>query len=481
MRKSTQEELSPYPPLVSKPPSQGWFSLVREALSGSQQDFTEGPIGRAIVLLSVPMVMELVLEYLFALVSILLVLRLGADAVATVGITESLLSLIYAVAMGMSIGASAMVARRVGEKELERASRTAVQALVLCVLMAVPITVAGVTFTRPLLRLMGASAWVVEHGATFTQVMMGSTVSIMLLYVINAIFRGAGDAAIAMRVLWLANLVNLVLAPCLIFGLGPLPELGVLGGAVAIAIGRSVGVLYQLIELMRGASRVPLRRHHLVLEAQTMLTMLRLSAAAIVQMLVDSASWLLLVRIISGFGSAAVAGYAITMRGILLALLPSFGVSNAVSTLVGQSMGAGKVDRAEQVVRRAGLYNVLFSGFVGVCLALLTEPLVHVFTQEPEVAATATVGLRIVSCGFFFFSYGMVLLRAFNGAGDNLLPSVLSLFCFWGLELPLAYVLSHSMGLGPTGAFLAIAIAFAVLTLGCAVIFQRGRWKMQRA
>jgi putative MATE family efflux protein len=480
MRKPTPEEL-PLQPLVIKQPSRGWLALVREALYGSQQDFTEGTIGRAIVLLSVPMVMELVLEYLFALVSILLVLRLGADAVATVGITESLLSLIYAVAMGLSIGASAMVARRVGEKELERASRTAVQALVLCVLVAVPITVAGVAFARPLLQAMGASAWVVEHGAAFTQVMMGSTASIMLLYVINAIFRSAGDAAIAMRVLWLANLVNLVLAPCLIFGLGPMPELGVLGGAVAIVIGRSVGVLYQLYALMRGAGRVPLRRRHLVLEARTMLTMMRLSGSAILQMLVDSASWLLLVRIISGFGSAAVAGYAITMRVILLALLPAFGVSNAVSTLVGQNMGAGKLERAEQVVRRAGLYNVIFAGLVGASLALLAGPLVHVFTQEAEVAETAIVGLRIVSCGFFFFSYGMVLLRGLNGAGDNLLPSVLSVFCFWGLELPLAYVLSHRMGLGPTGVFLAIAIAFGVLTVGCAAIFQHGRWKTQRA
>jgi putative MATE family efflux protein len=329
--------------------------------------------------------------------------------------------------------------------------------------------------------MMGASPEVIRTGTGYARVMLGGEAAIIILFVVNAIFRGAGDAAIAMRVLWLANLVNLVLAPCLIFGVGPLPELGVLGGAVAIVIGRSVGVLYQLYALTRGTGRVPLRRHHLVLEARTMLTMLRLSGSAIIQMLVDSASWLLLMRIISSFGSAAVAGYAITMRVILLALLPSFGVSNAVSALVGQNMGAGKLERAEQVVRRAGLYNVLFAGLVGVCLALLAEPLVHVFTQESEVATTATTGLRIVSCGFFFFSYGMVLLRALNGAGDNLLPSVLSVFCFWGLELPLAYVLSHPLGLGPTGVFLAIAVAFGVLTAGCAAIFQRGRWKTQRA
>jgi putative MATE family efflux protein len=456
-----------------------WTSL-KEALRGTEQDFTEVPVGRAILLLSVPMVLEMVMESIFALVDVFFVSRLGAEAIATVGLTESILALLYALAMGLSIGAMALIARRTGEKDPDAAASVAVQAIGLGILVSLPIAVAGVVFAQPLLSMQGGSPWVVEHGFRYTQILLGGNVIILLLFLINAIFRGAGDAAVAMRVLWIANAINIVLCPCFVLGLGPFPELGVVGAALATTIGRGVGVCYQLYRLLRGTHRVAVRREHLRFEPATMLVMLRLSGSAIFQMLIGTASWTVLVRIVAAAGSAAVAGYTLGMRIILFALLPSWGMSNAAATLVGQNLGARKPERAEQAVWRAGFYNMVFLGSVGLGFILFAEPLIATFTRDAQVAAIAVRCLRIVSAGFLFYAYGMVLTQALNGAGDTTTPTLLNLACFWGLELPLAWLLTGPLGLGPSGAFASIAIAFSVFALLGAWVFRLGRWKLRQ-
>lgn len=453
-----------------------WASL-KEAVRGTEQDFTEAPVGRAILLLSVPMVLEMVMESIFAIVDVFFVSRLGAEAIATVGLTEGLLALLYALAIGLSIGATALIARRTGEKDPDAAARVAVQAIGLGLLVSLPIAVGGIVFAQRLLAWVGGSPWVVEHGFRYTQILLGGNVIILLLFLINAIFRGVGDAAVSMRVLWIANAINIVLCPCFVLGLGPFPELGVVGAATATTLGRGVGVCYQLYRLFRGTSRVAIRRHHVRFEPATMLAMLRLSGSAILQMLIGTASWTVLVRIVASAGSNAVAGYTIGMRIILFALLPSWGMSNAAATLVGQNLGARKPERAEQAVWRAGFYNMIFLGSVGLGFILFARPLIATFTQEPEVAAVAVRCLRVVSAGFLFYAYGMVLTQALNGAGDTTTPTLLNLLCFWGLELPLAWLLSGPLGLGPTGAFASIAIAFSAFALLGAWVFRLGRWK----
>ncbi|HYI01872.1 MATE family efflux transporter [Hyalangium sp.] len=459
--------------------SQGLWASVKEALQGSHQDYTEGSLRRSIFLLSVPMVLETVLESVFAVVDVFVVGRLGADAVATVGLTEALITIIYAVAMGLSIGATAMVARRIGEKDKEQAARTAVQAIGLGLLLGLPISIAGALFARPLLELMGGSPWVLEHGVGYTQVMLASMVSVVLLFLINAIFRGAGDAAISMRVLWLANLLNIILAPCLVFGWGPFPELGVLGAGVATTLGRSAGVLFQLFWLVRGSGHLRLRWEHLRLEPRTMLTMLRLSGLGMLQAFVGMSSWVVLVRIVSTFGSAATAGYTIAMRIIIFALLPSWGLGNAAATLVGQSLGAKKPERGEQAVWTAARYNVVFLGSIGLLFILVAKPLIGAFTQDAEAAAYGVECLRIVSAGFLFYAFGMVLEQAFNGAGDTLTPTLINLGCFWVLELPLAWVLANTLQMGPTGAFLSITVSYCILAVVSVWLFRQGKWKLR--
>jgi putative MATE family efflux protein len=457
----------------------GLWESLKEAVHGTRRDLTRMPVGRAIFLLSVPMVLEMMMESVFAVVDVFFVGRLGADAVATVGLTESLLAIIYAAAMGLSIGATALVSRRIGEGDPERAARTAVQAIGLGVVLAVPVSVAGVLFARPLMALMGGSPWVLEEGVRYTQVMLGGVGTVLLLFLINAIFRGAGDAAIAMRVLWLANGINIVLAPLLIFGVGPFPELGVMGAAVATTFGRGCGVGYQLYRLARGDGRLRVRREHLGLEPGTMLAMLRLSGAGTFQALVGTTSWVVLARIISTFGSAALAGYTIALRIVLFVLLPSWGLSSAVATLVGQSLGAGLPERGEQAVRTASRINGVFLGSLGLVLILTAGPVVGLFTREPEVLAHGVLALRIVSASFFFYAFGMVQEQAFNGAGDTTTPTLINLCCFWLLELPLAWALSGPLGLGPSGAFISIAVAFSVMALAAIVLFRRGRWKLR--
>jgi len=463
-----------------KPRAARLWATVREAIRGSKQDFTEGPIGRAIFLLAVPMVAEMVMESLFAVVDIFWVSRLGADAVATVGITESMLALIYAVAIGLSLGATAMVARRIGEKDPERAASTAVQAIALGIVVAVPIGVAGALSAPRLLELMGASPGVVEKGSGFTAIMLGANVVILLLFLINAVFRGAGDAAIAMRVLWLANALNIALGPCFIFGLGPFPELGVTGAAVGTCIGRGTGVLYQLWTLSRGRGRVVVRRAHIRLDPAVMLRLLRLSGSGILQAAIGTASWIGLVRILSSFGSAALAGYTIGIRVVVFAILPSWGMSNAAATMVGQNLGAGKPGRAERSVWIAGFYNMLFLGCVGLSFVLFARPLIRFFTSDPAVIPYGVDCLRFISYGFLFYAYGMVLTQAFNGAGDTWTPTVINFFCFWLWEIPLAYVLAKKAGMGPRGVFAAIMIAFSTLAVVGAILFRRGKWKEKK-
>jgi putative MATE family efflux protein len=461
-------------------PDGNFFSTFREALRGSHGDLTKGPVGRAVVLLAIPMVLEMALESVFAVVDVFWVSKLGAAAVATVGLTESILSILYSLAIGLSMAATAMVARRIGERDRERAARTAVQAIVLGVLIAVPLGVLGAVFAPRLLAFMGAGPDVVASGSRFMAVMLGGNVVIVLLFLINAIFRGAGDAAVAMRVLWLANAINLVLDPCLIFGWGPFPALGVTGAAVATTTGRGIAVLVQLATLARGTGRIAIRKEHLALDPKTMLALLRLSAAAIFQSLIGTASWIGLVRILSGFGSAALAGYTIAIRIVIFALLPSWGMSNAAATLVGQNLGAKEPDRAARSVFLAGLYNMAFLGVVGLGFVLFPGALVGLFTADVAIAPVATEGLRIIAAGFLFYAWGMVLVQSFNGAGDTWTPTVINFFVFWLWEIPLAYALAVHGGMGPRGVFLAIPIAFSTLAVVGGLLFRRGKWKEKK-
>jgi putative MATE family efflux protein len=460
------------------PASRGVRSLIRESLAGGYRDYTEGSIGHAILMLAIPMVLELCLESVFAVVDVFFVSRLGADAVATVALTESMLVIIYAVAMGLSVGAMAIVARRVGEKDPDGAARAAVQAILLGVIVAVPVGMFGAFFARLLLQVMGATPGVIAN-ASYTRVMLGANGVIMMLFLINAVFRGAGDAAIAMRVLWIANAINICLDPCLIFGLGPFPRLGVTGASIATTTGRAIGVLVQIYYLARRDGRVAVGREHIGLDPGVMLNMVRLSGSAVVQGLIPNLSWVGLVRILATFGSDALAGFAIAFRVVIFALLPAWGLANAAATLVGQNLGAGKPERAETSVWRACFYNMLFLGVVGFVFVVLPVPLVAAFTSDQAVAGNAVHALRIISSGFPFYAYAMVLTQSFNGAGDTMTPTIINLFCFWLWELPIAYALAHTWGYGPSGVFWSIAIAYSTMAVVSAALFRQGRWKLK--
>jgi putative MATE family efflux protein len=462
-------------------PAPGLWATIREAVRGSHDhDYTEGPIGRSILLLSVPMVLETLMESIFAVVDVYYVGHLGADAIATVGLTEAMLTIMYTIAIGLGIGATAMVARRIGERDADGAAHTAAQAIWLGIVLSILIGIPGALFAPDLLRLMDAPASVVATGSGFTRMMFAGNASILLLFLVNAIFRGAGDAAIAMRVLWLANAINIVLAPLLIFGPGPFPELGVTGAAVATTIGRGTGAVYAVSRLFRDNGRIRVERRHLRPDPALMWRMFRLSGSGMFQVFIGMASWLGLVRIISRFGADALAGFTIGMRVIMFALLPSWGMSNAAATMVGQALGAGKPDRAEQAVWMAGLYNMVFLGAVGVAFVVFAGPIAGIFTAEPGAHAYGAECLRIVACGFLFYAYGMVITQSFNGAGDTWTPTKINLVCFWLGELPVGYLLAVPFGMGPRGVFLSMTIAFSALAVVSAVIFRRGSWKTQR-
>ena len=460
-------------------PAAFFWRAAREAIAGTEQDFTEGRPGRAILLLAIPMVLETCMEALFGIVDVFFVSSLGADAVAAVGLTESMLSMVYALAMGLGIGATAVVARRIGEKDPDGAARAAVQALLLAIIVSVVLGVAGALLAPRLLVLMGGSAEVVATGRGYATIMLGGEAAIIVLFVVNAVFRGAGDAAIAMRVLWLANLINIVLGPLLIFGVGPFPRLGVTGAAIATTAGRSVGAIYAVVRLFRHASRVPVGRRHLTADFGVMRHIVQLSGSATLQNLIGMASWIGLVRILAGYGSDALAGYTIAVRLIIFALLPSWGLSNAAATMVGQSLGAKKPDRAEASVWRAGRYNAVFLTAVGIFFFAAAPLILRAFTSDPTVTGYAVDCLRIVALGYPLYAYGMVLTQSFNGAGDTWTPTWLNLLCFWVFELPFAWGLARLAGLGPDGVFWAIMAAFSTLAAASAAVFRRGRWKLR--
>lgn len=454
-------------------------TVLRDALSGVQHDYTSGSLPRAITLLAIPMVLELAMESVFAICDIFFVARLGANAVATVGLTESMLTIYYALAIGLAMSTTALVARRIGENEPKAAAAAGVQGIWLGLTVAIVSGVPCAIFAPELLELMKAEPAVVA-GSSYTRILLGCNGVIMMLFLNNAIFRGAGDAAVAMRSLWLANAVNLVLDPCLIFGLGPFPELGLEGAAIATTIGRGTGVLYQARAFRRGHSRILLTREVLPIVPRAMLNLLRVSVGGISQYLIATASWVVLMRIVASFGSAAVAGYTIAIRILIFALLPSWGLSNAAATLVGQSLGARKPERAERSVWVTGVYNMIFLGLVMVLLLLFAQPLVELFHEAPAVTDVGVHGLRVISYGYLFYAWGMVLVQAFNGAGDTMTPTWINLACFWMLQIPLAWLLALELGVGPGGVFWSVAVSESVVALVAVFVFRRGRWKLRQ-
>src|SRR5246500_415448 len=456
------------------------WSSIREAIRGSHQDYTTGNLNRAILLLAIPMVLEMALESLFAVVDVFWVGRLGVDAVTTVGITESMLALVFAVGIGLSLSTTAMVARRIGEKDPEDAAISGVQAIILGLALSVVMGVPLGILAPHLLRAMGAPPSVVATGSGYARIALGGCGAIVMLFLNNAIFRGAGDAAIAMRLLWVSNIINLILDPCLIFGLGPFPRMGVTGAALATFSGRSIGVLYQFYRLLRGTERIHILATQLRLNLGVLLRLVRISLTGILQFAIADVSWIGLVRIVSLFGSAALAGYTIAIRIVIFVILPSWGLSNAAATLVGQNLGAGKPDRAEAAVWRTGPYNVAFLGGVGLFFILFAEPVVRLFINDPAVLPLGAACLRIVSYGNLGYAYFMVMMQAFNGAGDTITPTIVNFFGFWLFEIPLAYALAIPLRMRSNGVFFSIAIAESSMAVVSAILFKQGKWKKQK-
>jgi putative MATE family efflux protein len=459
-------------------PKRRRWQFLKEALSGTEQDFTSGGLSRGIALLAIPTVLEMGMESTFGLVDAFWVARLGADAVAAVGLTEAMIVLVFAVSFGLSMAGTATVARRTGEKDHEGASIAAVQAIVCGILIAIAAGVVGVLYAPQLLGLMNASPEVIRTGAGFTRVLTGGSVSIILLFLINGVFRGSGDAAVAMRTLWFANAINLILDPCFIYGWFGFPKLGVTGAAVATTIGRSMGVLYQLSVLFRGKARVKVERRHLRVDFRVMGRLLRLGSTVVMQYLVATASWMSLARINARFGSTAVAGYTIGIRIIMFALMPSWGICSAAATLVGQNLGAKQPERSERAVWVAGGYNMIFLTVVGGLFYAFAGWVVSHFTTDAAVASMAVACLKLVSLGYPFYAWGMVMEQAFNGAGDSNTPMWINLFCYWLVQIPLAWWLAVPYGFGPKGVFLAICVAESLLAVVSVVLFRRGKWKL---
>ncbi len=465
--------------LAPPPPTGSMWRDIRDALRGTTHDYTSGPLGRAIFLLAVPMVIEMAMESIFAVVDVFFVGRVSAAAVATVGLTESLMIVIYTLAFGLSIGATATVSRRIGEKDADGAGRAAMQVILLGLLISGVLGLIGAIFAPQLLGLMGADAEVIATGTGYARVMLGGSATAFLLFVVNAVFRGAGDPAIAMRILIVANSINIVLDPVLIFGLGPFPELGVTGAAIATTIGRGVGLLMAFGMLARGAGHLVIKRSHLTVEPKTMLSIARLSGLGTFQVAIGSMSWMGLVRVVAGFGPEAMAGYTIAIRLVIFAMMPAFGLGGAAATMVGQSLGAKKPERAEAAVWAATKYDVAFLGGIGVIFLLFAPPIVSLFTKDAGVAEVAVTGLRWMSLGFPFFAAGMVLEQSFNGAGDTWTPTWINLVVYWLLQIPLAWFLAYPMGLEQNGVFIAVTAAYSVLAVVSGVLFKRGKWKLK--
>ena len=461
-------------------PPQNLWQALRDALRGTGADYTKIPLKRAVFLLAVPMVLELVLESTFAVVDIWFVARLGPSAVATVGLTETFLFLLYAIGIGLAMAVTALVARRTGEGDRKGAAISAVQALWLAVMVSLPFAVVGIVWARELLALMGADDWTLTHGVRYMQWMLGSNVVILLLFVANAVFRGAGDAAVAMRVLWLANGLNIVLDPILIFGWGPIPAMGVEGAAIATVIGRSAGVALQAWILWRGSQHLRITAVSLGLQAATFWHLLRTSLGGIGQMIVAMTAWIFLMRILAEMGSAAVAAATIAIRIMMFTLMPAWGLSNAAATLVGQNLGAGEPARAEAAVWRIGWMTMAFTVGVSVLFFLFPRELIGLFTAEPAVVDIGAQWLRILSYSYFVYGWWMVAVQAFNGAGDTVTPTRINLVFFWLIQIPLAWVLALQLDLGATGVFWAVFVSETSVGVFTLWLFSRGGWKQAR-
>ena len=447
------------------------------ALRGEESDYTTGNINKAIFMLSIPMILEMMMESLFAVVDIYFVGKIGVNAIATVALTESVIMIVYSIAMGLSMAATALVSRRVGEKNFAGASQSAEQAILLAIIIAGFFGLLGLLFPKTILILMGGTPEVVNEGYRYTMIMFGGNITIMLIFLINAIFRGAGNAAIAMRVLVLSNLINILLDPLLIFGIGPFPELGLQGAAIATTTGRGIGVLYQIYILKGRQSKLNIRFREVRLIKKIINSLIKIALGGIGQFMIGTISWILMIRISAVFGPDVLAGYAIAFRIIVFTILPSWGLSNAAATLVGQNLGAGQPDRAEISVWRCAHYNMVFLAFVSVIFFWQAEYVVALFSNEEEVIRYGAMGLRYICAGYVFFAYGMVIGQAFNGAGDTRTPTIMNATSYWLIEFPLAYFLGIYMKIGPAGIFLAIAISVAVLAIMSIIVFRRGNWK----
>jgi putative MATE family efflux protein len=467
----------------SKSALRGFFRDLREAIGGSERDFTQIPLSKAIVLLSIPMVLEMIMESVFALVDIFFVSRLGAEAVATVGITESLMTIIYAIGIGLSVGTTALVSRRIGEKKPEEAAVSAVQAIFTGIVVSLLFSAVGIFFAKDLLRLMGASAETVEMGYMYPAIMLGGNMVIMLLFIINAVFRSSGDAAISMRVLWFANILNIILDPLLIFGIGPFPELGIKGAAVATNIGRGMAVLYQLYLLGKGNYRVKVKARQMVIKISEVTKLVKLSLGAIGQYIIATSSWIFLVWVVTSLGEEVVAGYTIAIRIVMFALLPSWGMANAAATLVGQNLGAEKPERAERSAWVVGIGNMVFLGLVSIVFIAIPDSFIGFFingTEEPVVLQSGVTCLRVVSFGFLVYAMGMVMINSINGAGDTTTPIWINFIAFWLMEIPLAYLFTNVLDLHINGVCYAILIGEAALTFIGIAVFRRGKWKLKK-
>ncbi len=458
-----------------------WVSFFSESLHDNEEDFTTGPIGRALGLLAIPMMLEMAMESVFAVVDIAFVSRLGTDAVAAVGITEALITVLYGIAIGLGIGLTAMVARRIGEKNAEAAAMVTGQSVWIGAFLSIVIGVIGVAYARDLLEIMGASDGVIEQGYGFTAMLLGGSFSIIYLFLLNAAFRGAGDATVALRSLWIANGINIVLDPCFIFGLGPFPEMGVTGAAVATTIGRSIGVVYQLWYLFGGRGRIAFQLRHLRLVPELTARLIRISVGGIGQFLIATASWIGVMRIVAIYGSAAIAAYTIALRMMEFTFLPAWGLGNAAATLVGQNLGAKQPDRAEQSAWQAAKHNAIFMAIAGALLLVFAQGITGLFSDEPDVLRWGTSCLRILGIGFPMYAVGMVMIQAMNGAGDTGTPAILNVICFWLVQIPLAFVLATNTTLEPNGAFIAIVVSESLLTVLSVIVFRRGNWKLEAA
>jgi len=456
--------------------SSAW-NLLRLGIAGEDANILSGNIDRAIILLAIPMTLEMVMESLFAVVDIFFVSKIGVNAIAAVGLTESLMTITYSLGWGLALGTTAMIARRVGEKDNDGASIAAVQSIYLAFIIAVPIMIAGLLFAEDFLRMMGASEMIIAEGAGYTRLIFGSNIIVILLFLINGIFRGAGDAALAMRSLWIANSINIILDPMFIFGIGPFPEWGIEGAAIATVIGRAVGICYQVYHLAKGRGIVKIHRGNWQYKNEIVIRLVKLSSGVTAQFIIGSASWIFLMRVMSTFGSIALAGYTIAIRIIIFTILPAWGFSNAAATMVGQNLGALQPDRAEKSVWRTGFFNAIFMGTVMIVFLFFSDNIADFFTDEKDVVASAAECLKIFSLGYFSYAFGMVLVQAFNGAGDTRTPTIMNLVIYWLMQIPLAYLLSVQLSLNAPGVYWTVVICETIFSITGYFLFKKGKWK----